>query len=415
MSVEDFRKKETQMERELNRKEKEKDDQVKGQLENMTPKILYNVTRSGYLGIRVSYTRASRDRHETAEAKEQFRREQQAVKVVYQRESDIPKSPIEAFSKSVVSSVRDIMTIPFFKPGSYPPKMIRVSEHSISMQDDFFKVIRPPPPPDPMMSMYPRMMHHPMQNSGQGPLPGSMGHGMSGGMPGAPNGMLGVGMSGGMPGGMPGGMSGGMQGGMPGGMPGGMQGGMQGGMPLGMSGSMQGGMSGGMPSGMPGGILNSMGNPMGPLSQLSGSMPSLFGQPSQQPPPPPRVSPLPSAPIPAYNGIMPGNMPMYDPNMIMNPMDPYNFMGKSKILYNPVTKKPQNYRTVPCRRFHSTDGCERGDNCHFIHDFQYQGRPIPNFQAWKNNNMQKSMQMHSFPNAPGYYPPGGHENYDGRN
>ena len=46
MSVEDFRRREIQMERELNRKvkatqEKEKDVQVRIQLENMTPRINY--------------------------------------------------------------------------------------------------------------------------------------------------------------------------------------------------------------------------------------------------------------------------------------------------------------------------------------------------------------------------------------
>jgi hypothetical protein len=34
------------MERELNRKEKEKDDQVKGILENMSPRIAYNTVRN---------------------------------------------------------------------------------------------------------------------------------------------------------------------------------------------------------------------------------------------------------------------------------------------------------------------------------------------------------------------------------
>ena len=46
MSVEDFRRREIQMERELNRKvrcrqEKEKDVQVRIQLENMSPRINY--------------------------------------------------------------------------------------------------------------------------------------------------------------------------------------------------------------------------------------------------------------------------------------------------------------------------------------------------------------------------------------
>jgi hypothetical protein len=222
------------------------------------------------------------------------------------------------------------------------------------MQDDFFKVMRPPPPENtPIMGIYAPMMPH-----GMG---GGIGGSIAGGMTGAMNSRMTTGLAG--------------------------------------PNTMPGGMTGIAPGLIPGGMAGSMGN--------------MFNQGLNQPPPPPRVGPLPSAPIPSFNAMMPSNLPMYDPSMMMNAMDPYNFMGKSKILYNPVTKKPQNYRTVPCRRFHSTDGCERGDNCHFIHDFQYQGRPIPNFQAWKNNNMQKSMQMHGYSNVPGYYPPG--DNYDGRN
>lgn len=302
------------MERELNRKEKEKDGQVRVLLENMTPRISYTAPiRKTNLGIRVNSARV-REKYESMEARDQYRREQQMAKVIYQRESEIPKSPLETHSKSNTSP-KDIVTIPFFKPGSYPPKVIRITEPTNLITEDFMKVFRPdlrqpPPPPPPLMNMYGQVMSH------QVPPP------------------------------------------------------------------------------------------------MPGPVPSMYtGQSIPQAPP--RVGPLPSAPIPAYNTMMPG-MPMYDPNMMVNPMDPYNFMNKGKILYNPVTKKPQNYRTVPCRRFHSADGCERGDNCHFIHDFQYQGRAIPNFQAWKNNNMQKSMQMHGYPTMPGYYPPPGPEGYDGR-
>jgi len=39
--------------------------------------------------------------------------------------------------------------------------------------------------------------------------------------------------------------------------------------------------------------------------------------------------------------------------------------------------KPPNYRTVPCRLFHSSVGCSRGSHCNFIHDEKYPGREIP--------------------------------------
>lgn len=132
-------------------------------------------------------------------------------------------------------------------------------------------------------------------------------------------------------------------------------------------------------------------------------------------PPPPRIGPFPSAPIPAYNPMI-QPVPVYDPTIISNPMDPYNIMNKTKMLYNPISKKPQNYRTVPCRKFHSVDGCERGDNCHFIHDFQYQGRPIPNFQDWKNSNLIRQRNIQAMNNysvgMASYYPPPENHNND---
>ena len=37
------------------------------------------------------------------------------------------------------------------------------------------------------------------------------------------------------------------------------------------------------------------------------------------------------------------------------------------------------YRTKPCRNYHGSIGCTRGDNCFFIHDPNYKGCEIPNF------------------------------------
>ena len=39
----------------------------------------------------------------------------------------------------------------------------------------------------------------------------------------------------------------------------------------------------------------------------------------------------------------------------------------------------RKYKTKPCRNYHSTTGCTRGDNCFFIHDPNYKGTEIPNF------------------------------------
>lgn len=106
--------------------------------------------------------------------------------------------------------------------------------------------------------------------------------------------------------------------------------------------------------------------------------------------------------------------PNFDHNIVpMSQVDPYSLYNNPKrVLFNAVTKKPQNYRTVPCKKFHSSEGCERGDNCHFIHDFQFQGRPIANFHDWKNTNTvrQKNLQTHLFGvGVATYYPPTGSE------
>ena len=66
--------------------------------------------------------------------------------------------------------------------------------------------------------------------------------------------------------------------------------------------------------------------------------------------------------------------------------------------------KPQNYRTVPCRLFHSTVGCSRGDFCHFIHDERFSGREIPQMELQKK---QRSMApaIRSPMMRPVYFPP----------
>lgn len=45
-----------------------------------------------------------------------------------------------------------------------------------------------------------------------------------------------------------------------------------------------------------------------------------------------------------------------------------------------VSYKPHNYKTVPCVFFHSPQGCSRGENCHFIHDYNYSGRETPEYE-----------------------------------
>jgi hypothetical protein len=82
-----------------------------------------------------------------------------------------------------------------------------------------------------------------------------------------------------------------------------------------------------------------------------------------------------------------------------------------RVPLNSKTDKPMNYRTVPCRNFHSPAGCERGDNCHFIHDFGSEGRPISNINDWKRSNeiRQKNLKTMQGLGQASYYPPAGPE------
>ena len=307
----------------------------------MTPRINYTYLASKKdIEMKIIFT--LRKKTESTESTDQIKREQTLQRVTYQRESEIPKSPLESQTYRTFSTIKDVVLIPFFKAGSYPPKTIKVTNLQIAPNDEFLKIFQqsappPPPPPPPSMplhSQYPQILSHssmpqplppsiyshPMHHSMQYPIPHSTTHSMT--------------------------------------------------------------------------------------QPLTHSMPQSSLQ---------RAGPLPSAPIHPYNA-MNSHIPTYDSSLLTTSIDPYNMINKSKILYNPITKKPQNYKTVPCRRFHSTDGCERGDNCHFIHDFQFQGRPTPNFHDWKNNNTmnQKNLQtINGYPvGIPNYYPPPGPETHN---
>ena len=64
-----------------------------------------------------------------------------------------------------------------------------------------------------------------------------------------------------------------------------------------------------------------------------------------------------------------------DPRMFMESMQRMNM---------------QKYKTKPCRNYHGTTGCTRGDNCFFIHDVNYKGREIPNFDL---RNYQRNLPI----------------------
>ena len=123
--------------------------------------------------------------------------------------------------------------------------------------------------------------------------------------------------------------------------------------------------------------------PKVPYDNMSFSYAEAVFIPSQKIMQPPKieipVQPSMMMPIPSIPGIIPGNL--MDPNymnMMMMSQPPTMPMYFPKILLNNSNTKPINYRTEACKNFHSAAGCTHGDACHFIHDFTYEGRPIPN-------------------------------------
>jgi hypothetical protein len=116
--------------------------------------------------------------------------------------------------------------------------------------------------------------------------------------------------------------------------------------------------------------------------------------------------------------------------------------------FNQRRQNNSKRKTVPCRLYHSPVGCERGDNCDFIHDANYKGLPTPNMEKYvrpidrlsKNQEVNSKNQMrfdqlipkgdhsyehsqgfgyenqrHSRPEYPGYREPHYHQHGDSNN
>lgn len=102
-------------------------------------------------------------------------------------------------------------------------------------------------------------------------------------------------------------------------------------------------------------------------------------------------------------------MPTNDPAMMQMwaAYPPASYLSaKKKIQIDPRTNKPVNYKTVPCKMFHSPQGCTRGESCHFIHETNFSGRPIPS--DWKKNSEARQKSMKDVetvvpPSMPYYY------------
>lgn len=127
-----------------------------------------------------------------------------------------------------------------------------------------------------------------------------------------------------------------------------------------------------------------------------------FGQ-NMNPNIPPGLNPIPNLPPGINPNLPPGMNPNLPPNMNPN-VPPFMFPGMvpqfNKIMEPqrvenipnippPISSKinMQKYRTKPCRNYHSSLGCKRGEYCIFIHDPAFAGVDIPNFNP---NNYEKT-------------------------
>jgi hypothetical protein len=118
------------------------------------------------------------------------------------------------------------------------------------------------------------------------------------------------------------------------------------------------------------------------LSNMSGVMPNMSNMPNM-----PNISNMPGVMQNMHTSI-PTNMPLINPlnNNINNSSGmPRPMMYGGTISVNHLGEgkmNTQKYRTKPCRNYHTSTGCMRGNNCHFIHDPNYAGKDIPNFNLF---------------------------------
>ena len=80
----------------------------------------------------------------------------------------------------------------------------------------------------------------------------------------------------------------------------------------------------------------------------------------------------------------------------------------------------RNYKTVPCKYFHSPQGCVKSQGCTFIHDEKYAGQPTPSMlksnrgMVMTSYNPNDGQMSQISPQMGNFYQP--HPNdYQGRN
>lgn len=97
---------------------------------------------------------------------------------------------------------------------------------------------------------------------------------------------------------------------------------------------------------------------------------------------------------------------------------------ETEAISNAKRASNSKYKTQPCKWFHSGLGCERGDNCDYIHDFNFKGvMPPPHTYKHKKSHMMGSRQHNtnqagavtssqgnsSIPHQTGSHQPQGHQ------
>jgi hypothetical protein len=113
-------------------------------------------------------------------------------------------------------------------------------------------------------------------------------------------------------------------------------------------------------------------------------------------------------PVPTSTPYFNNQNPSYVPNPYMMSMSIINPIANNPNIPRPIIfgknnlnleskMNPVKYRTKPCRNYHGPNGCMRGNNCHFIHDPNYAGVDIPNFNL---NNYKTEEEPERKPEIP---------------
>ena len=140
--------------------------------------------------------------------------------------------------------------------------------------------------------------------------------------------------------------------------------------------------------------------------------PNRMLQPTQRLPPAPRMF---ANPLLNQNQMMNNQRLLMKNQMIgtQNPLMQNQNMKMNMMNYNIQKKNNNKRKTVPCVWYHSTNGCQRGDNCDFIHDPNFKGLPTPNMakyvrpihQLSKNPEMnKKNLQRYGRFHTKGFVP-----------